>query len=237
MSTKFGYHLLNFPYILREDDVRHVVKLLDKHIGNMRAEVGCTDGGTREFETAGELFDYPNHPQGRIVSLSLQAASRGTDIRSASVTFNKKFIYIRVDGSDFDATRLNHEIYNVVLGLKPWYSSIANTGVGFFYILFMALYCFAAIKWRFFRKFHEFVGELSNGMEASQTFVWIMLTSFAIVSVVVSSKVVEFLRGRYFPYSEILIGQEKERYSVKERVRWLCVGLVAPAIVGFVWQI
>ena len=117
---------LSHAFVVSPDELKKLVELLQKRIGEVDISVKCADDFSREFNTVKELIAYENPKPKRIRSIRLGARSDDYS-KSATIVFRDHFFFrsgISIDatGREDVVSRLKEEILDVVAGMCPWYN-------------------------------------------------------------------------------------------------------------------
>ena len=220
-------------FVLGEEQIRSLAKVLQDYAGEPAISVECADDATRSFENTEELFEYQNAKRRRITSLSLRSytgmhtleeAEASIDFTcGASQTRWDSYTFVRVGGEERRTSVTNRELHEVIEGSQPWYSWISKTNTLSLWwpVFFVTLYVL----------YIQF-GLVSSPVSAPVTISAITLWRVFQVAVLsgCSALATAYVVRVLFPVSVFLIGQEKKRHKTKDRVRWIVIGTVATTI-------
>lgn len=219
---------LSHAFVVRPDELKKLVELLQKRIGKVDISVDCVDKIEREFNTVKELIAYENSKSKRIRRIHLSACSDNYS-KSATIVFRDSFLMgvsINVNGREDVVSRLKEEILDIVAGMRPWYDIFARLalvtiiGVGFLILLFI-FSIFILFEWITVVDSPSSDSKIVKGSALSIVF-WL----------IISLGLWGFyrLRGILFPRAVFIIGQGKLRFRTLEKVRW---GVVIAFFVSF----
>ena len=219
---------LSHAFVVRPDELKKLVELLQKRIGKVDISVDCVDKIEREFNTVKELIAYENSKSKRIRRIHLSARSDNYS-KSATIVFRDSFfmgVSINVNGREDVVSRLKEEILDIIAGMRPWYDVFARLdlftiiGVGFLILLFI-FSIFILFEWIPVADSPSSDSKNVKGSALSIVF-WL----------IISLGLWGFyrLRGILFPRAVFTIGQGESRFRILEKVRW---GVVIAFFVSF----
>ena len=219
---------LSHAFVVRPDELKKLVELLQKRIGKVDISVDCVDKIEREFNTIKELIAYENSKSKRIRRIHLSARSDNYS-KSATIVFRDSFLMgvsINVNGREDVVSRLKEEILDIVAGMRPWYDIFARLdlvpiiGVGFLILLFI-FSIFILFEWI---PVADSPSSDSKNVKGSALLIvcW-LITSLGLWGFY-------RLRGILFPRAVFTIGQGESRFRILEKVRW---GVVIAFFVSF----
>ena len=204
-------------FVLREQSVRKIWRILEEHIGAVEAIARCADELVRTFGGVEELVDYENAASKRILSLELDARSNDRKI-SAELSFADHSwgtIALELRGDESAVSQLKGQLDDVFEGLRPWYWRFSR--VDFFYIIGGAAFFMYALVNVYVQ------GKPRSQLELSWSKA--LLLTLAVISIIAAIGLAIFglnrLRVRYFPLAVIATGQGQARYAQDETVRWV----------------
>lgn len=135
---------LSQAFVVGPDELKKLVELLQKRIGEVSISADCIDNIQREFTTVKDLIDYENPKSKRICRIYL-SAREGFE-KSATIAFRDSSSFsggvsLSITAREDVVLRLKDKILDIVAGTRPWYNSLARldsaTPTGFvFYLLF-----------------------------------------------------------------------------------------------------
>lgn len=229
---------LSQAFVIEPDELKKLVELLQKRIGEVSISADCIDKIQREFTTLKELIDYENPNSKRICRIYLSARSNDYS-KSATIIFRDSVssfsggISLSITAREDVVSRLKDKILDIVAHTRPWYNALtrsfdlANIKHWIVYILFVflvfSLIGFLAFKFGLISDDKEGI-ELRDQIRAFITFPSII---FLIVCFTFLSKPFKWL----FPSGVFTIGQGKSRFETLKRVQW---SVVIPSVVSFV---
>lgn len=116
-------------FLLGEEHVKKLCKLLDDRIGRVEIKAACTDQLEREFKDAADLAKYENTKASEINRIRMTARSENWE-KSVSLVFcgdpkRTHKISLDITADDGVVLRLKADVLDVVSGTRPWFSSIA----------------------------------------------------------------------------------------------------------------
>lgn len=205
----------NHAFVLSEPDLKKIWGTLSNKIGGVSAWIQCSDSIERTATSVEEILALENSKRKKIIRIELSARSTSGDKKSRIVFGDNRYrpIEISATGDDGVLTNVGDDIYEIVDGLKPWYSLISK--IDFFHIIgFMC--------WIAFMLLRGMAPDTPSNTELSLS-KNILVTSIVLsgfVGIALSIWGLNRIRGIYFPIASFTIGQGIERYRVQENVRW-----------------
>lgn len=224
MSVQFE-KTLNHAFVFNEERLGRIAKTLEGEFGEMNIRVKCLDDGVRTFESIDDLLSYENHKDRRILSIVLYAKNTNDNIEEIRVSLQQNAVWLTVKGSDPHASQCKDDLCDILTGAKPWYWWLSDKDFGFFFGLFLVCYWILVI-------YANWEGTASTDQGN------ISITKTVVATIIVSIAGLSFawtmarVRRVSFPFSQFLIGQEKQRASLQEWMRKLIVGTVVMVFVG-----
>ena len=243
MRTVFS-RIIFEAFVLDEEQVRSIAKILQKYAGEPSISVNCADDATRSFESVDKLLEYENARSRRITSLSLSSHAYSESqllakVDNASIDaacggsseWNPTHrLLIRVSGTEERAAITKRELDEVIAGSRPWYSWISKINGFFLWWLFAVTLFLLPLR------FISFPVQVESISSSLVFLVFLTHLVVAMMSVWPAWGTLYVIR-RLFPLGVFLIGQEKAKYNTKERVRWMAITLAITAMVGVVISI
>ena len=225
MSVNYSEELSQ-AFIVGPDELKKLIELLQKRIGEVTIRVDCIDKIERKFSTVKELIDYENPKSKRIRRIHLSARSDNYS-KSATIVFRGSFfmgVSINVNGREDVVSRLKEDILDIVTGMRPWYDIVYNSKVSitisFIFGMISMLWILSALGYK--------IGEI--GLINFLRDVMPIQLIASIMFVVVWWFLLKKPYGYLFPQASFLIGQGKSRFKTLEKVRW---GVVIAFFVSF----
>ena len=227
---------IRYPFILDKEKIESLSKILQNRLGELSISAVCTDDADRSFESVDKLLDYDNIKSRRVISLSLFSRKyTSKETRRIKITYRAKSritqihgiteISVNVSGSKEWASMTMQELCEAVAGSRPWYSWISKINEAIFTVLFTVIFYFILVRTGIFSSF-------STPEEVIIPLLYILISAFW-TAVGVKSYVIGYL----FPPGIYLIGHEKKRHEIREKMRWLFIALVLTAVLTTVLSI
>ncbi len=226
---------LSQAFVAGPDELKKLVELLQKRIGEVSISADCIDNIQREFTTVKALIDYENPTSRKIFRIYL-TAHEGFE-KSATIAFRDSSSFsggvsLSITAREDIVLRLKDKILDIVEGTRPWYNpltrffDVANIKHWIVYILLVfsmvILIGFLAFKF-------GLISDDKEGIELrDQVRGFIIFPSFIFLFVCFAflSKPFKCL----FPLAVFTIGQGKSRFKSLKRVQW---GVVISFAVSF----
>ena len=233
MGTDFN-RLISSAFVLDEEQVRSLAKILQNYAGEPSIKATCTDDADRSFENVEKLIGYENAKSRRITSLALRSYDLNRET-SASIQFTcptpstpwTAYISIIISGTEEWASNAMRELDEVVTGSRPWYSRISTVPTPVLWPLVVVI-----LGILFFQA----------GLISSSCVTWslfgpaLKLSSQALFSLATWSLWatwgVGYVLRILFPAGVFLIGQEKARHKTKEKMRWMTITAMVGSILS-----
>lgn len=238
MNVRYSEELKQ-AFVVGPNDFKKLVELLQKRIGKVDISVNCVDEIERKFNTVKEVIDYENPKPKEIRRIHLSTQSDDYS-KSASIVFRDSRWYnlgvsINVNGREDVVSRLREEIYDIAVGMRPWYNLIASVNLAKLYVIGICLLLsILSISVLF-----EWVPVSDSPSSDSNT---VKESAFQILFPLVTGLCLwgfYWLRDFLFPKGVFALGQGESRHKHMEQVRWgvvitfivsLAAGLVASII-------
>ncbi|MBT3532594.1 MAG: hypothetical protein HN478_01880 [Rhodospirillaceae bacterium] len=231
MKTEFSENLKQ-AYCVREDAAKGLWANMNEQVGIVSISAECADSSVRKFENIDDLLSFENPRNRRIIALELKARDEDWG-KVVTIDFGHHFdktIHIRIDGDDTFVNEFRTKTFDIISGTRPWYSALhkvnfaelLSAGVTLFVLIIMAM---AAYK---------YLGQDTPlPTEVKVAFRSIIFFGAIFIAVLVLGHLLNTIRDRFFPYSEFLIGQGKERHEHLARVQWVVgIGLLVSLSAG-----
>ena len=214
-STNFDRTIYQ-AFILDEEKVKSLSKILHNRVGEASISTICADDATRRFESVDKFLEYENARDRRIISLSLHSYSKdraSEENGKIGITYSTKYKYmpisISVEGPEEWASITMRQLVEVVEGSRPWYSRISKVDEFILMGLFAAILCFLLIR--------------AEAISSPPGFIEIFsLLGLGFVPAWGMKYVIRYL----FPSGVYLIGQEKARNETRRTMRWTVIALI-----------
>ncbi len=225
-------------FIVRRDDLDKIWKLLENRIGAVDASAECSDDMVREFGDLKQLVSYDNPLTKKILKLSIQSRS-GDWEKSADVSFSDdawigSHIDIHVKAPEQIGSEIKDKISDILDGTNPWYSvltriPISNVIFCVFLFAYLSMLIYSSNK----------LNETPKGNSIEEIFFTLGANILLFGVLALFSWATGKLWSRLFPVAFFPLGQEAHRYKVKEKIRWVIIGVVgslmASMIGGLIW--
>lgn len=238
MNAQYSIELPH-PFVIGDDELKKIARLLADRIGNLEIRIDCTDDVSRTFNSVNELVTYDNPKTREIVRIYLN--SRSDDFaKNATIIFSgSRWGGISLDfrARDDVVTRLRTEILDVIAGVRPWYNVVHR--IDFLPIALVAclLLYFGLIVGVAFKLVRV---EDSQEDDPSQSAVAQLVVFGGIALLIGVGILLNRFRDRVFPRAVFLIGQGRARFKHLERFQWgFIIAFVASFAAGLVialWQ-
>jgi len=226
----------NRTFIVGEDRISKMYKLLVEKIGETRIKVDCTDDITRTFTTLAELLEFENSSAKEITTLTLESSPEvkffSPDVR---IRFRSKGYFrgisIDIDAHDDETISFLVSTLNDILdGTKPWYHPI--TTVNIFYSIF-AIYLFIFLAFLIYAAFLLPEPIVPTESQTSPDLrkdakLWLIAIGFLLTNLGVGYLFSRFI-DKFFPFGTFLVGQGISRHDSLEKIRW---GVIVAAIIS-----
>ena len=202
-------------FVLRQDDLQKIWKLLENRIGTVDASAECSDDMERVFDTWEELASYDNPPRKKITKLSVESHSDDRE-KYADVSFSaqeSEGIRIWIRASEQLGSEIKDKISDILDGTKPWYSFLARENSLLFLILTVVV---------------VFLSRLLETLETLAVKILVTIP-LGIIMGLIARRLVEPWFW-LFPVGYFALGQGEHRYEIGEKVRW---GIVIAFVVSF----
>ncbi len=130
---------LSQAFVVGTDELKKLVELLQKRIGEVSISADCIDNIQREFTTVKDLMNYENPESKRVCRIYL-SAHNGFE-KSATIAFRDSYspfsggISVSIAAREDVVLRLKDKILNIIAGTRPWYN---------------ILVCFDSVNYLFF---------------------------------------------------------------------------------------
>lgn len=230
---------LPHAFIVGEEELNKLAKLLSDRIGNLEIRADCTDDVARTFKTVKELAAFENAKGKEIRRLHLFACSEDFEKRARIDLSGSRWRGISLDfeARDDVVSRLRTDILEIIGGMRPWYGALHRVDFGsiafFAYlILWFGVLIVVASKW-------VQVDEVKQPSPSASALGQLIL--YGGIGVLFAMGIVlNRFRDSIFPRAVFLIGQEKARFQHLERIQWgvivaFSVSFAAGAVI-VIWQ-
>lgn len=223
-------------FVVRQDGLQKIWKLLEDHIGAVNASAECSDDMVREFNNWEQLASYENPSTKKMLKLSIQSRSDDRN-KSANVNFSDNSwgtIRIWIEAPKRVGAEVKDAISDILDGMKPWYSVLARVDIPYVIIF---VFGFAYIVSNIY--FLNQPTGTPKGISFERAFflsgaviLFLGILAFFIWAL---NKIWSWL----FPVGFFALGQGEQRYKTVEKVQWgilitFLVSLVA-STVGLLW--
>lgn len=224
----------NHAFVVRQDDLSKIWRLLEDHVGHVKASGECSDDMVRQFDNWEQLASYDNPSMKKILKLSIQSRSDDRE-KSAHVDFSYNWwatIYIRIEAPEKDGTEVKDKIYDILDGIKPWYSVLAGVDFNYLLLFFWVMY----LVW-----YIVFGPSLPVSSSRSAAFyvVFFLIVLTLGLAIHISTQRLNKLWSWLFPVGYFALGQGEQRYKTVEKVQWgIVVAFIvslAASMVSFFW--
>ena len=224
MRVRFNRFLYRQNFILDEERIKSLVKVLQNRVGEPSISADCADGGVRSFENVENFLQYENPKGRRIISLdfdsinSEEELAAGVEFRSPEATLSGSSSSVRivVRGAEDPATMVMKEIEEIVLGNQPWYSWIYKLNESAWFVMYVIAAYFVLNKF-------GLVSLSDPNLDD--------IFSLTAVSVCMTLGTRYGIR-RLFDTAVFLIGQEKTKYKTKEWLRKIIIGVLITLMIS-----
>ena len=235
MKAKF-HTTRNHAFVVHQDDLSKIWKLLEDRIGPVYASGECSDDVVRKFDDWKSLASYDNPPMKKILKLSIRSRSDDWQ-KSADVDFSDNRwlpINIRIEAPEKVGVEIKDKISDVLDGIKPWYSIL--TGVDF--NNFLLFFWFSYLMWHIV--FRPSTPAAPNTSEDYIVLGFLVVLMLVLVLVIhLCTQRLTKLWAWLFPVGFFALGQGEQRYKRIENIQW-GIGIaflvsLAASTVGLLW--
>ncbi len=227
----------NHAFVVHQDDLRKIWKLLEDRIGPVYASVECSDDVVRKFGDWEQLASYDNPPAKKMFDLLIRARSEDWK-KSADVSFSyspsdsqRRSIHIQIEAAEQAGLEIKDKICDILDGTKPWYSALTRvdfTGIVFIF-LFSFLLTYTAGSLYMISNGLTWASEVSikTGPEYYILYFFVLLLfGFTVYS---TGQRLNKLWSLLFPVAYFAIGHGEHRYKILEKVHW---GIIIASVVS-----
>jgi hypothetical protein len=227
------------PFVLTGDDVERLCNALQGLVGPIAFEAECDDGKTREFASLVDLLKFENPPNKRINAVWLTASpSRGAmklgllfDSKLSSFLSVDGNIFLRVEGTDDDMVAAHDLIEEHLVGMKPWYKTIAGCNLPKMILLVSGMLLWFLIPYGLTRALDKEAQVVASMLvrfpgiaylpseSIAVVFEFLLLLAIPIVIVLLPAKIFNWIREWAFPTGVIALAQGAKRHAHKEILR------------------
>lgn len=217
---------LDQAFLLDEEHIKKLCKLLDGRIGPVEIKAACVDRVEREFKDVADLVKYENTKEAEIDKLSMTAWSENREKR-ASLVFagdptRLRGVFLDIAADDGVVLRLKSDILDIVSGTRPWFSRLSGTHFDLFFlmgsvVLFPLAGPLVASKLRPLS-----ITFKQNPTPAETAIASIIICVFMGAYIASAWGTYKVVKG-VFPQSVFLLGQRRGRYKIIELLQWCVV--------------
>ena len=221
MDSYFSVDITH-AFIVGEDEIKKLTRLLNGRIGNVEYRINCSDNITRSFKSTAELFDFENSKTKTIDRLHIIARSDDYT-KDASIDFSNsrwRGISIAIHARDDMVDKLKDEILDVISGMHPWYSFLHRVDfvtVSIFTYMALLVVLISIVAFGLVP-----THESSNNDISKTASSWLILLGVSAV-VFLLGLFLNHFRNCIFPRAIFLIGQNKIRFRQSDKFQWGCV--------------
>jgi hypothetical protein len=225
-------------FLLGEEHIKKLCKLLDERIGHVEIKAACVDQLEREFKDSADLVKYENTKAAEINRLSMTAWSDNREKRVSLVFCGDptriRGISIDIAADDSVVLRLKSDILDIVSGTRPWFNSLSSMNSAGF-ILPLAYLLLPLILSLLVLKLARLSIIFSRPPDATNITHAYVLTCVAIVAYIAIVWGAHRVFKHVFPHSVFLLGQGKARYNFIEKLQWgVVIGFVVSLAAGVI---
>lgn len=199
----------NIAFLLEEDDLKEINKLLTNRIGETRIEARCIHDTTLKMNSVGELLNYGNAKSKRIIGITFYAVDHEKE-KAAYVRFGggkSSTISVTVEARSDVVEKLSSELRDIILGTKCWYNGIDSIEKFFFFLLPIISFFAISSTFDFWSSYYQSEGKVYSFTNSVILVFVVMLLSLLVMSFAF------FLIIYCFPRRYYLIGQAKKRHK------------------------
>lgn len=227
-------------YVLEDDDIKKLWKLLDERMGNVKAVLRCLHDTNLEATETKHVLSYENPAERRVLSMLMTA--RSDDFASsARIDFREgnwwsRGINVTITGRDDVVQRLNESLRLTFSGTRPWFWWLTRVDyIGLFFNVWALVWLLLLVLlWA-----GILGGSTPNQPQQPQShpnqahpLTWGVLMCCVVGG---CGWILNRFSRWAFPSSSYGIGQGKKRYKTMENARWgvfmaLVVGVVASVL-------
>lgn len=229
-------------YVLEDDDIKKLWKLLDERLGNVEAELRCLHDTNLKATEAKHVLGYENPAERRVLSMLMTARSDDFD-SSARLDFRagnwwSRGINVTITGRADVVQQLNESLRLAFSGTRPWFWWLARVEyIGLFFNAWaVAWLLLMVLLWA-----GVLGGSSQPQQPQSQSGRVDPLTWGVFMCCVVAG--CGWILNRFnrwaFPSSTYCIGQGKKRHENMDKARWgvffaFVVGVVASVVASVI---
>jgi len=220
-------------FVLTEQVLRKLNRALTEFNENIKFEIKCSDGLSRNLSNLDELLEFENPPNKNIQELVLSSKGHNYDrsVRLRLMNSGYPNIRLTMEGSEEAMTKLNSLVEEQLTGMKPWYFRFAKLD---FRIIGLILLSIATIVLNILAATGSLRGQLTSATDHRST----AISNLIFITIISSPFIVGFalnlLRKRFFPIGVFALGQGLKRHADNEFLRWtIFVGFFVSLAAGF----
>ena len=206
---------------MRWADIERLLDSIGKHLPSSSVSVSCTDGLLRVFDDIEELKAFNNAERTAVTTLRIFSRGRnaGECFKISLSNGEGRNVKVELDAVDEQTAATIYRIYQDFLdALKPWYSRIAKTQVGFLISCFVLIVFAAPIAIELFKA--SLVSNSWSGNIDSRKFA---LVALGILMPMIFNSNLNGLRDKYFPMGTFAFGDGETRHQKNEVVRQVII--------------
>lgn len=116
-------------FVFSEEDVNKIWRVLSDNVGEVEAEVSCSDDVNRTFHSPDALKAYENARRSSIVSMRIRAVPSDFSKRASMSFARRKYgppVEFEIEGPEDAVVRSKSQLTDVIDGMRPWYSFLAR---------------------------------------------------------------------------------------------------------------
>ena len=223
---------LSQAFVVEPDELKKLVELLQKHIGEVSISADCIDKIQREFTTIKDLIDYENPKSKRICRIYLSA--RESFKKSATIAFRdsssfSEGVSLSITAREDVVLRLKDKVLDVISGMFPWYSPIGRiklmSPIGFTLYLLGAFLFFVLILFLSFKL--KLIPNLNEESQINSE-----VASLILLPSIGGSLFLGRLLKWLFPSAVFTIGQGKSRFETLKWVQRVVIPVMVSLVIG-----
>ncbi len=201
--------LLSHTFVIDEDKLKKLIKLLQDLIGNVRFQVSTYDGITSNFEAADDLIAHENPKSKKIERINLHATSDDSS-RQILIMISEFNILINVTANEDDISKIADRIQDIFAGMRPWYDVLAR------YENWVSVGIAILVTFVGLLSFKEYISLILKKVEELERYALsLLMMIFPIYSLSFAS---HKLFMACFPHGVFAIGQGHSRFK---RLQWV----------------
>jgi hypothetical protein len=215
-------------FILNDESIRKICLFFGENTEKIEIVAECSDDIKRKFQGTEDFLAYENPNSAKILKLKLISISKDYDQR-IEVNFSGVYsnISVNVDAEEVEIVGIKTRLNQILEGCIPWYAFFSKIN----YILLASIFFLTIFVIAIANNQYEFL-DLSQANEPPKSFSEnIIYLGTNIFFLFLIAGLLQFFKSKVFPIAFYAIGQQANRYSYLEALRWLFIGSVLTPII------